>query len=188
MSAVADAVAEHDYATLAVRHLIERAGVSRATFYEQFDDLQDCIVAAYGDALKRFVQAISTACAFQAEWPEGVVAAVDAGLGFATEETNQARLLVTGNGGVDRRLAGLNLAGSDQLAGLLRRGRERSSIAASMPEVVEQALVGGVVSIVGTRLIAGRVDGLRDLKPELVEFLLTPYFGGQEARRLAVAS
>lgn len=188
LSAAADAVAEQDYATLAVRHIVERAGVSRATFYEQFEDLRDCVVAAYGDALERLVQAVSGACASQRDWPEGVAAAVNAGLEFATSAPAQARLLVIGSGGVDQRLARLGLAASDQLAGLLRRGRERSPEAIALPDLVEHALIGGVISIVGTRLIDGKADRLQELKPELVELLLTPYLGDQDARRFALAS
>ncbi len=47
MRAVALAVAEKGYGETVVTDVIERAHVSRKTFYEQFDDLQDCFRQAH---------------------------------------------------------------------------------------------------------------------------------------------
>lgn len=43
----ADAIAEHGYAAASVADIIRRAGVSRTTFYQLFDDKLDCFLAAY---------------------------------------------------------------------------------------------------------------------------------------------
>jgi AcrR family transcriptional regulator len=168
-----------------VRHVIERAGVSRATFYQQFDDLQDCIIAAYGAASECLIREISDACASQHPWPEGVVAAVDAGLEFTVTAPAQACLLLAGINASNRHLARCGRATCDQLAGLLRRGRELYPEAAARPELVEQALIGGVASVIGARLTAGQLDRLPQLRPELIQFLLTPYLGDVEAFRVA---
>ncbi len=42
-----EAAAEHGYGGASVAQVIERAGVSRATFYQQFEDRDDCFRAAY---------------------------------------------------------------------------------------------------------------------------------------------
>ena len=42
-----DAVAEKGYAKTAVADVLKRAGVSRATFYAQFSDKEDCFRAAF---------------------------------------------------------------------------------------------------------------------------------------------
>ena len=41
---------ELGYEHVAVRNVIERAKTSRATFYKNFEDLEDCFSQAYGDA------------------------------------------------------------------------------------------------------------------------------------------
>ena len=64
MRAVALAVAEKGYGETVVTDVIERARVSRKTFYEQFDDLQDC-----------FRQAHAAACATLIDLMEGLVKA-----------------------------------------------------------------------------------------------------------------
>lgn len=55
MRAVALAVAEKGYGETVVTDVIERARVSRKTFYEQFDDLQDCFRQAHAIACDTLV-------------------------------------------------------------------------------------------------------------------------------------
>jgi AcrR family transcriptional regulator len=48
--AMAEAIADEGYAGVSVTHVVTRAGVSRATFYEQFADKQDCFLSAFDRA------------------------------------------------------------------------------------------------------------------------------------------
>jgi AcrR family transcriptional regulator len=187
LAAAAKAVAENGYAAVSVQHVVEGAGVSRATFYQQFDNLRDCIVAACGEASERLIREISSACASQQEWADGVAAAVGAGLEFTISAPAMARLLMIGNSPVDPELGRRTNAVRDQLVGLLRAGRERSTAATAEPDLMEQALIGGLISVVGAQLSANHLDHLSRLRPELIQLLLTPYIGAPEARRVAVA-
>jgi len=187
LTATAGAVAEHGYPTFSVRHVLERAGVSRTSFYEQFDDKHECVIVAYDAAFERLTSAIFDACASSPDWPAGVAAAVGAALDFAAESPEQARLLVISHAAVaDPRLSRRALAAQDQLVGLLRAGRERYGLGRSPLRLTEQALVGGAMSVVGAQLLADRVDP--QVKPELVQLVLTPYLGAEEAVRVALAA
>lgn len=53
--ALTDFVSCHGYARLAVERLLERAGVSRATFYQYFSSVEDCFLHAYGVQGERLV-------------------------------------------------------------------------------------------------------------------------------------
>jgi len=55
LSAMVAAVADKGYTNVAVADVVQRARVSRATFYEQFDDKTDCFVAAFHWCVDRFV-------------------------------------------------------------------------------------------------------------------------------------
>jgi len=57
-----------------------------------------------------------------------------------------------------------------------------------LPELTERALVGAATSIVGNRLLQGKQEELRRIEPELVELMLVPYTGREEARRIATAA
>ncbi|HWW68015.1 MAG TPA: hypothetical protein VNY83_08540, partial [Solirubrobacterales bacterium] len=49
----------------------------------------------------------------------------------------------------------------------------------------EEALVGGMVSLISRRILAGKTAELETLLPDLVEFTLTPYLGSAEATGIA---
>ena len=49
----------------------------------------------------------------------------------------------------------------------------------------EEALVGGMMSLISRRIIAGKTAELESLLPDLVEFTLTPYLGSDEASKVA---
>jgi AcrR family transcriptional regulator len=185
LAAVAQAVAERGYSALAVEHVISIAGVSRSTFYANFDDKQDCVLVAHGAVFDRLSSAIRRACAGEPEWPGKVAAAVRASLRFALDSPAEARLLLFETISADRELAAHALASNDHLVGMLRAGREHSARAARLPELTERALVGAATSIVGNRLLQGKEEELRRIEPELVELMLVPYVGSEEAHRIA---
>jgi AcrR family transcriptional regulator len=186
--ATAEAVAEVGCSALTVRDVLERSMVSRATFYQQFDNVRQCLVAAYRDACEQLIGAVVEACAVHRSWPEGVLAAVEAGVDFAAESPPRAALLAATNNACDPALASHVTATRDQLVGLLRSGRRHFPEAAVTPELVEQALVGGAIAVVASRVAAGRVDRLAELKPDLAQLLLTPYLGRAQAAQLAVTA
>lgn len=184
----ARAVAEHGYVQVSVGHVIEHAGVSRSTFYEHFENKQACFGAAHEDAFDRLMTVLVNACVGRPDWPAKLVAAIDAAIDFAVASPEVARLLLFETLAGEPELGRQVLDSNELLTGLLRNGREQSPQAVSLPEVTERALVGAATAVIGSRLLAGRVDLLPELKPELVHLMLIPYVGSEEARRLAAAS
>ena len=65
-----------------------------------------------------------------------------------------------------------------------REGRSPEVLARLSP-TTEEALVGGMMSLISRRIIAGKTDELESLLPDLVEFTLTPYLGSEEAAKVA---
>ncbi|WCB94052.1 hypothetical protein DSM104299_02780 [Baekduia alba] len=59
--AMADATAAKGYANVAVADVIERAGVSRRTFYEHFTNKEDAFLAAYDAGVAGLLDAIAEA-------------------------------------------------------------------------------------------------------------------------------
>lgn len=121
------------------------------------------------------------------DWAFRIAAAIRAGLAFATTDPRAANLLsnealAQGADGFARyqRMIGY-------LAGLIASGREEVAGLAGLPEITERALAGGVAMLVAQRLDQGRAAELPALAPEAIEFVLTPYVGQEEARRIAAA-
>jgi hypothetical protein len=65
-----------------------------------------------------------------------------------------------------------------------RKGRPPEVLSRLSP-TTEEALVGGMVSLISRRIIAGKAEELEELLPDLVEFTLTPYLGSAEAAEIA---
>ena len=189
LDAAATAVAEEGYAELTVRDLIVRAGVSRRTFYQLFDDKIDCVFAAHERAFERLSKVLVDACRAEAAWSDRVAAAIAASLAFAVESPSEAQLVVVAyHTASEPKLAGRGHAAHEKLADLLRAGRHQAEVAHAPPELTEQAVIGAAMAVVGTRLLAGEVDSLPLLAPELTQVILTPYLGDEEAQRVAQAA
>jgi AcrR family transcriptional regulator len=185
LAGAAAALAERGYAELSVEQIITKAGVSRTTFYEQFDNKRECLLIAHEQAFDRLTGELVRACAGQPEWPTKVVAAIAATIVFATRAPQQAQLLVLEFLAADPVLAERALASNDFLVGLLRNGREQCPQAAALPELTERALIGATVSVIGHRLLCGQADQLPALAPQLIHLILIPYVGNEEAARIA---
>jgi AcrR family transcriptional regulator len=74
--AMADATAAKGYANVAVADVIERAGVSRRSFYEHFANKEECFLAAYDAGVAGLLDAIAGA---ESEAGEGLMQAARAG-------------------------------------------------------------------------------------------------------------
>jgi len=181
--------AEQGYSSLAVSAVTARAGVSRSTFYKLFDDKLDCVLAAQRRAVEALGQTIAWACAAEEDWARGVSRGVGAALAFAARFPGEARLVIASNQvATEPALARQGLPAHERLVELLHDGSRRRPGARSPSGLAEQAAIGAAMSIVATSLAAEQVDGLAALKADLIEIVLTPYLGGEEAKRVALAA
>jgi AcrR family transcriptional regulator len=185
IAGVATAIAEHGYRNLTVGHVIATAGVSRATFYKNFENGEEAVVAAHEAIFERFLGLVFRACNSASEWPFKVRAVIEAALDYAAAEPAQVGLLILDPLSGDVEMAQRVLASTDHLAALLSRGRELSEAAAALPELTEKSVVGALTAIVSSRIAGGEAEGLPELAPQLVELALTPYVGAAEAKRVA---
>jgi len=186
LDAAVAAMAEEGYADLTVRGLIDRAGVSRRTFYQLFDDKMGCVFAAHERAFERLSEVLVSSCRTEGTWPSRVAGAIAASLEYAVEWPNEAQLIIAAcHMPSEPKLAGHGHAAREKLADLLRAGRGQAEVEHSPPELTEQAVVGAAMTVVGTRLAEQDVASLPRLAPELTEIVLTPYLGDEEAQRVA---
>jgi AcrR family transcriptional regulator len=185
LTGAARALGEQGYAALTIKHIIATAGVSRTTFYANFDDKRDCIFAAHRDAFERLVALIMRACATEREWPQKVRAAVSASLALMDTEPGVARLITLNALASDTMIARGVVDSNAHLVTLLRDGRRHTPFGPLLPDLAEEGLIGGLLTILGARVLAGEEGTLAELEPEIVWLLLTPYLGLEEARRVA---
>ncbi|HEX8752006.1 MAG TPA: TetR/AcrR family transcriptional regulator [Solirubrobacterales bacterium] len=189
VAAVSKVAAERGYSRLTVDRVVRCAGVSRATFEEHFESREQGLIAAQDAFLERLWQDVSAACeAAGAAWPQKVRATLAAVLGALVEASDLARVFAIEGIAASLALAERQHEMLDRFAALLREGRRLYPAAASLPETMERALVGGIASIVTRQLLAEEPQAIDKLEPELVELVLIPYLGDEAARRVAVAT
>ena len=90
LGAVFDIAADRGASNMTVATIVERAGVSRRTFYEFFSDRDDCVLAAFGAGVSRVSERVLPA--YQAENDGQIRAALTALLGFFDEQPLVGRL------------------------------------------------------------------------------------------------
>ena len=188
VAGVATALAERGFARLTVEHIIAAAGVSRTTFYEHFDNKHDAVLFAHDVVFERLLGVLLRACNSEGEWPLKVKAAVGAAISFAVADPAQAQLLVIDALAADVKVTSRVLDSNDHLASLLSAGREHSPRGAELPPLTEKAVIGAVSAILAGRLMSGEAELLPELEPQLVELVLMPYIGAEEASQVAKAA
>jgi AcrR family transcriptional regulator len=185
IAGVATAIAEHSYRNLTAGHVIAAAGVSRATFYKNFENVEEAVVVAHEAIFERFLGLVFRACNTASEWPFKVKSVIEAALHYAAAEPAQVGLLTLDALSANVEMAQQVLASTEHLAALLSRGRAVSKEAAELPELTEKSVVGALTAIVSSRIASGEAERLHELAPQLVELALTPYVGAVEAKRVA---
>jgi AcrR family transcriptional regulator len=187
IAGLAEAVAENGYAGTTIADITRHAAVSRRTFYEHFSSKDECFVAAYDAVMDELRRRVDEAFKGEEEWPQAIRAGLAAMLEFLIAEPHLARLsmveaLVAGPVVIERYDAAIQGLVPYFEAG--RKGRSEEVLAGLSP-TTEEALVGGMVSLISRRIFADRTEELQALLPDLVEFALTPYLGSAEAAKAA---
>lgn len=183
------ALFEVGYQKTTVSLIGQRAAVSKSDFYKHFDSKDDCFIAAYDEAAARIRERVAESCEAAAgePWALRVGAAIDALLKLLTAEPALASIVLVeglraGRGVYDRYQEAI-----ESFVGSLREGAPGAPGGADVPEATDEAVVGGVASMLGRRVLAGEAEQLGQLFPEILEFVLSAYLGVDEARRIVSA-
>lgn len=146
----------------------------------------DDFAVAFDSAFAALQVRVESACATAGDWPTAVAAGIRAAFDWVAEEPGAAQLLTNdalagGSAGFERyeRMVAY-------VAELLAPGRAQAGHGERLPEITERAMASGVAMLVAQRLSMGREAELPALAGEAVQFVLTPYLGSAEARRLAL--
>lgn len=136
---------------------------------------------AFPLALANLETAVLDACAGESEWPAQIAAGICAGVDYAIAHPEVAETLASdAPPGADTLSRYESVIG--RLAGFLR---VKAPSDTRLPGATDEALVAGMVGLVGDHLRIGRLDRLEELRPELVLLTLLPYLGFAEAQRWA---
>jgi AcrR family transcriptional regulator len=181
LKAMVEAVADRGYAETRVVDVIERAGLSRKTFYELFGDKEDCFLAAYDEVSARLYSVCEEAFENAAgqPWPKRIRAGVTALVGELAADQAAARfavieVLAAGPKALARRDAAIR-----QFTGFIDAGRSESSL--ELPGLTSTAIVGGIYELLYTEILHGATSQLPARIPEIVYWITQPFLGPKRA-------
>jgi AcrR family transcriptional regulator len=189
LAAMLRATAQLGYREVSVQNVLEHAGVSRPTFYEHFDNKEDCFLAAFDAVADRLRGRVEAAGEELDGWRLRLRASLAELLHFVIEEPDAAMSLI-----VDARAASpAALAHRDELldhfASCLDTAVRAEAPADTQPSAIAAAgVIGGIEALLYSRLNRGETDELESLLPSLMYFAVLPYEGHEAAsEELAVA-
>ncbi len=182
LNGVVEAVAEHGWNATTIAKITAAAKISRRTFYEYFEGREDCFLAAYEMIEAHVLDAMLAAPGAGEEWPDRVRARLTALLDVLARDTPVARCFL-----IEPLAAGGDVAARYREAmGLLAATLRPEPAPSDLDmEVRDQALIGGIATLIVRRLNSGGAKQLPELLPDLTELALAPYMDRQEAKRLA---
>jgi AcrR family transcriptional regulator/DNA-binding MarR family transcriptional regulator len=182
--AMAEVAAQRGAGQASVAHIVSRAGVSRRTFYDLFEDREDCFLATFDEVVTRASVPVLAAYRAESKWRERIRAGLLALLVFFDEEPALARFcvveaLAAGPRALERRG---EIVG--HLVGAVDEGRsERPARAPEPPPLAAEGAVGAVFAVIHARLAAGGPEPLTGLLGSLVSAIVMPFQGGSAAQK-----
>ncbi|MFZ1155136.1 MAG: TetR/AcrR family transcriptional regulator [Solirubrobacteraceae bacterium] len=183
IAALFEVSAERGAGNVAVAHVVERAGVSRRTFYELFADREECFLAGFDDAIARASQHLLDVYDHKARWAERTRTALLATLEFLEVERGAAQLLIVGSLGAGTRAIERRQGVLAQIATVVDEGRGETKAGAKLAPLTAEGVVGGVLSVLHTRLLEDSEGSLLDLTGPLMSMIVLPYLGPATARK-----
>jgi AcrR family transcriptional regulator len=181
--AMLNAAAELGYLETNVQDVIDRAGVSRPTFYEHFSNKEDCFLAAFDTSATRLSKKVEAAVRKGGDvWRDRVRFGLEAVLRFAVREPDTARTMVVEARAASATAVRRRVELLDEFAQCLhKQARELLPEPTPQTPVTASGIVGGVESLLYSRLCKHEYDQLEALLPSLMYFVVLPYEGHEAA-------
>jgi AcrR family transcriptional regulator len=185
--AMAELCAERGYRETTVEALIERAGLSRASFESMFKGgLEECLLAAENAILGEVVRVVAdTYSPDRSEWESGI-AGIGAILELMAANPSFARTgyIVVRQAGTERAKDAYE-AGITLIVAMIDRLREYGDREIQPPPGAARAALGGAEALIRREIDSGRAAELPRHLPDIVYAATVSFLGQEEALRLA---
>jgi AcrR family transcriptional regulator len=183
LTAMTEVACERGPANVTVAHVVERAGISRRTFYELFEDREECLLAALEDAIARASRYVLDGYDSGARWAERIRMALAGLLSFVEEERGAGWLLIVGSLGAGSSALERRRCVLAQMIAVIDEGRTEAKAGQDLPSLTAEGVVGAVFSVIHGRMVEGDHGRLVELLNPLMGMVVMPYLGPAAARR-----
>jgi AcrR family transcriptional regulator len=181
VAAVFDVCAERGAANIAVAQIVARAGVSRRTFYELFEDCESCVLLALDEAIAKARARAVAAYDPSAPWAVRIRAALTALLQFLDEEPAVGRMLIVeslaaGHTALVRRSQAI-----EEIVAVLEDGGDEPGDGEAPPPLTAEGVVGAVLFVLHSRMVEVEATTMLELTSPLMSVIVLPYHGAAAA-------
>ena len=195
LGAVVELVHDHGARGLTVAMICGRAGLSRRTFYELYEDREACLLGAFEYEVEQATRIVEQAVASRSltqgargarralGWRERIRAGLTALLSFFDSDPGAARLLVVEalSAGEQTLQARRRVLG--QLVAIVDEGRDEAKRGREPPPLTAEGVVGAVTSVIHARILEREQRPLTELTGALMAMIVQPYLGAAAAQR-----
>jgi len=188
LAGAASTVREKGYRGAAVSDIVVAAGVSRRSFYNEFANKSDVVIAASEHAFGRLVEACTPAFFSARSWPERVWQSALAFTGFFTSEPSLAHLGFVDCYSVGR--AFVQRAHEMQLAFtlFLEEGYRQRGEGPELPRLCSEMTAAAMMEIGFQASHGSAGHSIRRLQPLAVYIVLTPFIGLDDAAEFVLGN
>lgn len=172
--AVLEVVADNGYRGTTVHKVLERAKISRRTFYELFDDLDGCFLGAYERATDAVLGAIEARCAEGGPPEQRVEGALRVLVDICTADPQLARACIVEVLGASEAARARRAETMERLTARLTETLSERWGGEDSARLRAQVLVGGIHELLYDRIAHGDLDRLPELADRLTRSFLHP--------------
>jgi AcrR family transcriptional regulator len=176
-----EAVGAEGYENTSVRTVLDRTGVYRQAFYDNFADKDECYLQAYDVGVQRVEALALAAAAEESGWTGQLRAGLGALLDFLDAEPDIGRALLVEVHAAGPEALAKRSAAMAHINLFLDQAREVAGQSESPPAIAGEGIAAGIHAVIHSRLATGSSDGFRQLLPEFMYFAVLPYFGAELA-------
>jgi len=177
IAALAEVSRERGVAATTVAHIVARSGVSRRTFYELFEDREDCFRAAFELAVEHAAQRVVPAFQAGRGWLERIRGGLEALLEFLEDEPGLGALCVVDALGAGPRALARRAEVIDILIDAVDEGRAEARGETNPGRLTAEGVVGAVLAVLHARLAVGAPVSAKSDSRQLTADLLGPLMG-----------
>src|ERR1700728_198827 len=195
LSATVELAYEQGVQALTVATICKRSGLSRKTFYDIFEEREECLHATFEEALAQATGVVCRAAAGEGSvqrargaqrahgWLEQTRAGLQAFLYFLDREPGMGRLLVVEALGAGHQTLEARRRGIAQVITHIDKGRTETRAGREPPPLTAEGVVGAVLSVIHARMLQGEPQPLAELSGPLMAMIVQPYLGPAAAQR-----
>jgi AcrR family transcriptional regulator/DNA-binding MarR family transcriptional regulator len=153
LTATVEVIYEHGIQAFNIALLCERAGVSRKTFYEIFNDREGCLLATFQEAVKQATQTITNATSNKERWQERMRTGLTALLTFLGDDPGTGRLLIIDALNSGEAILNTRRQVLAQIITLIDQGRTETKPGKQPPPLTAEGIAGAIFSVIHTRML-----------------------------------